>query len=97
MRKWEAEFNFYDDTASVKFVVEGDKCTCSFMQFVVSIHFYDDAVSSLMYEPSNPAPLVDIHVERPVDARSREAIETLFSLTIEVSALEKGVYAYETL
>ena len=96
MRKWETEFNFYDDTVLVEFEVKEEKCVCRFMQFVVNIHFYDDAVSSMMYEPLNSAPLVDLHVERPVDSRSREDIETLFSLTIEISAIEKGVYAYET-
>lgn len=96
MKKWETEFNLYDDTVFVRFEVEEDKCTCRFMQFVVDIHFYDDAVSSMMYEPLNSAPLVDLYVKRPVDSRSREDIETLFSLTIEISAIEKGVYAYET-
>lgn len=94
--KWRTEFNFYDDMVLVEFEVEEEKCVCRFMQFMVSIHFYDDAVSSMLYEPGNPAPLADLHVERPVDSRSREDIETLFSLTIEISAIEKGVYAYET-
>lgn len=96
MKKWETEFNLYDDIVFVRFEAEEDKCTCRFMQFVVKISLYDDAVSSVMYEPNNPTPLVDLHVDRPLDSSSREDIETLFSLTIEVSALEKGVYAYET-
>lgn len=96
MRKWETEFNFYDDTVLVEFRVSEEKCVCRFMQFAVDIHFYDDAVSSMMYEPCNSAPLVDLHVKRPVDSGSREDIETLFSLTIETASIEKGVYAYET-
>lgn len=96
MKKWETEFNFYDDTVFVRFEAEEDECTCRFMQFVVKIFFYGDGVSSMMYEPGNHTPLADLHVERPADRRSREDIETLFSLTVEVSALEKGVYAYET-
>jgi len=94
--KWETEFNFYDITSRVKFDVEEDECVCKFMQFVVNIHFYDDAVSSMMYEPNNPAPLVDLHVNYPAGRQSQETLETIFSLTVELASLEKGVYAYET-
>lgn len=95
--KWEAEFNFYEVSSIVSFELSERKCKCSFIGFTVNIHFLCDSTTIMMWENAAPSVCVsDFHIQQPVKEVTRDVIEELFGLAVEMTSLERGVYAYET-
>ena len=95
--KWETEFNFYEVSSIVSFEYRKRRCKCSFIGFTVNIHFLDDSTTIMMWEDADPPICVaDFHIQRPIKDATRETVEELFGLAVEMTSLERGVYVHET-
>lgn len=95
--KWETEFNFYEVSSIVSFEYRKKKCKCSFVGFTVNIHFLPDSTAIIMWEDADPPICVsDFHIHQPIKDATRETVEELFGLAVEMTSLERGVYVHET-
>ena len=95
--KWESEFNFYEVSSIVSFEYRKRRCKCSFIGFTVNIHFLRDSTTIMMWEDGSPSVCIsDFHIRQPVKDATRETVEELFGLAVEMTSLERGVYVNET-